>query len=113
MKLIDDITSDAYQVHHIVLDDGSVIDFTLRFMPAVERWSYDLTYGSMTIMGGILCNHPNFIRQFRRIVPFGISCTVTDGTEPFMIDDFISGRVKIYVLTESEVLSVESDIIGL
>jgi hypothetical protein len=112
MKLIDNITDQAYQTIHIVMDDSTVIDMNLKYLPAQQRWAYDITYGDKSIKGNILCNHPNLLRQWRRILPFGLACSVADGTEPILIDDFTSGRVQIHLLTGDEIEYVETDILA-
>ena len=112
MILIENLTEDARQIHHITLDDGSTVDITLIYLPAIQRWQFDIIHPQLTCYGRLLSNHPNLLRQWRRIIPFGLACIVTDGTEPFDINDFIYGRVELYILTADEVSAVETDIIG-
>jgi hypothetical protein len=112
MKTISNITSDPKQTLHLVLDDASVVDFTLIYRGAIQRWSYDITYGTREIKGGIVCNHPNFLRKWRKVLPFGIACSVVDGTEPISQDDFSEGRAVIYLLNQDDITYVEDSIIG-
>jgi len=51
---------------------------------------------------------PNILRNYKNILPFGISIITEDGSEPFLIDDFSTGRVGFFVLNKEEVESFES-----
>ena len=55
-----------------------------------------------------LLRGPNVFRQYRNTFGFGITIATTDSGEPCMINDFSSGRVIMYLLTEEECDSVES-----
>lgn len=108
MRIIESLTDDALQQHSIVLDDNSLVTLTLRYLPAVQRWSVDIVHDSLTVYGLFLSNHPNIIRQYKNNAIFGIAITVTDGTDPILQDDFISGRASLYVLNRADVLELES-----
>ena len=111
MNQINNLSNDAYQVTHIKLDDGSIVDMTLRYIPSTQQWLYDINHSLLTVTGRLLCNHLNVLRSFKNVIPFGVACSVTDGTEPLLQDDFINGRVNIYILNAQDVQSIES-IIG-
>ena len=53
------------------------------------------------------------MNQFENIIPFGIGIIVTDGGEPFLINDFSSGRVQMAILTPAEVDQVNDYYQGL
>lgn len=112
MIKIDNLGSEALQNVRISLDDLSVVELTMRFLPATQKWSYDLVYGEFISKGNILCTHANILRRFRKNLPFGLACLTSDGTEPFMIDDFVTGRVSLYILNADDVDYVEESIIG-
>lgn len=111
MIKIDNLGPEARQSLGVVLDDLSVVNLEFTFLPAIQKWSYDLSYGSFSSKGNILCTHANIIRRYRKNLPFGIACVTADGTEPFMVDDFVSGRVSLYVLNADDVAYVEESII--
>ena len=67
MQLIDNLDDSANQTTHIVLPDNSVIDLSLQYMPAIQRWKYDLIYNDFQLYGKVLCSHPNLLRQFRNV----------------------------------------------
>ena len=112
MKLIDTITSDASQIIKVPLENGNVVTIALVYRPTVELWSMDITYGTREIQGLTLCVHPNILRQWRRVMPFGIAIVSTDGIDPVYQDDFSEGRVSLYVLETEDVTYVEDAVIG-
>jgi hypothetical protein len=85
----------------VLLQDGSAVQLTLRYRPAVQRWSMDVAWKTLLIRNIMMATHPNILRPWRNAIPFGICIATDDGTDPFMITDFEQERVKIYVLDDS------------
>lgn len=109
MYKIEDITSDAYQKHTLVLSDGTSFSITLYYMPMQYGWFIkEFIYGTFTLNGLRICNNPNMLYQFKNKVPFGLACFSKDNREPMLIDDFSSGNSVLYVLTSEEVTYYES-----
>jgi hypothetical protein len=111
MNLISAITNDANQSMRIVLDDGSKVDFSLSYKSGQQGWFFSITYAGFSIKNRRMVNSPNLLRNFKNILPFGLACTVSDNLEPIYQDDFSSQRVLLYVLNESDLVTVESTII--
>ena len=111
-RLIDNLTNFADQLATIQLADGTTFDLELMFHGATQRWVANVTYGDASIMGIGVCCHPNLLRQWMNVLPFGLACTTQDLTDPFDISDFSTGRVLLYVLDPSDVAEVEASIIG-
>lgn len=104
MLEIQAITSDPYQQHTIVLDDGTLVGFTLRFVPLQETWVFDnITYGDFILNGLRCCNAPNLLYQWHNILPFGIGCFSAANREPSLQEDFQSKNSKLYILTQAEI----------
>lgn len=112
MRTITEINNDSKQQLTFVTEDDYSFDFYIEFKPTQNGWFFDIEYGDFISYGNRLCNSPNILRQFKNILPFGIACTVNDGGEPYFIDDFASERVQIHLLTASEVLEMESDVLS-
>lgn len=110
MTQIDNLSNDADQVTTVILDDGSKVTITLLYLPAIQRWSLDVTYGNFTVLGLNLCIHANILRGWRNLIPFGIMCSTIDGADPIYIDDFSSGRASLFVLNSDDVLDIESTV---
>lgn len=112
MRLIQTVSAQPRQSISISLEDGSVAEVRLTFLPAIQRWAIGVTWGDFELGQAILCLSPNLLRSWRRIIPFGISCTAADGLDPVQQDDFDSGRVELHVLTAADVDFVEDEVVG-
>ena len=110
MTQIDNLTSFADQDTILFLADGSSVPLNLTFHAASERWVASISYGAININGIGVCAHPNLLRQWKNVLPFGISCVTADMTDPFDINDFSTGRVLLYLLNSEDVLQVESQV---
>ncbi len=110
MNLIDTLSDDGTQLVRVLLDDGSTVQLTLVYRAATQRWSVDVLWGSFAANGLGVEVSPNFMRQWRDLVPFGLACLSTDGGDPVYVDDFTTGRCQLYVLDSDDVAAVEADI---
>ena len=82
----------------------------MYFLARQEAWFFDFTYKDLTVNCSKVVLTPNALRQFRKIIPFGIAFATEGFVEPFQITDFSSGRVKMYVLNSDEVKEIEQEI---
>lgn len=112
MRLINEITNEPRQNHKLILDDGTVIDLSLRYVSNQQGWFYSIVYGSFELNNRRIVTSPNMLRQFQKFLSFGFAVTTTDGGEPVFINDFQNGRAKFYLLNSDDVLSVEEDILS-
>lgn len=108
MQLIDRLTDDAIQQYNLLGDAGQQISFTLRFMPSQDRWLFDISYLDFVLNGVALTVALNALREFKNIINFGLAVSSTDGYEPQFLEDFLNGRIKIYLLNQIEVNSIEA-----
>lgn len=112
MKQIVSLTDSPRQQFQIPIDTGDYIDFYLYYYVTQYSWFFDFTYNNYTSKGNRVVLTPNALRNLKNIIPFGIAFMADGKVEPFSITDFSSGRVKMYVLTQSEVQEIESNIYG-
>lgn len=113
MQEITSITSSPKQKMTLILENNETVDFKLYYLGRQESWFYDFTYNNLTVNCSRVTLTPNALRQFKHIIPFGIGFSSDDFVEPFSIDDFVSGRVKMHVLNSDEVKQVETEIFNL
>lgn len=113
MQQIDTISTSPDQRMSLVLDNNETVDFRLYFVAMQQSWFYDFTYKNRTVNGSKVVLTPNSLRQFRRILPFGIAFLSDGDITPFQIDDFSSGRVKMYLLNSADVKQIEREIYNL
>lgn len=110
MKIIETITDYPNQRHQLVLENGESADFHLYFCGRQMSWYYDITYNELTINCNKVVLCPNSLRQFKNIIPFGITFFTDGYVEPFKLDDFSSGRIKMAILDSDEVQQIEEEV---
>lgn len=91
---------------------GGDITVTLNYRPRVQGWFIDIAFKSFALNGYKITRGPNILGKFRNVIPFGLGVTVADNYEPFLINDFESGRVSLFLLTTAEVAEVVTLIAG-
>lgn len=107
MILLKQITSKAYQNLSITTDEGFTFNFILKFLPTQNCWVCDIKYNDFEATNLFLNLNLNCIRRFKKLLPFGIMCLTDFRGDPQNIDDFSSGRAKLYILSAAEVLEQE------
>lgn len=107
MNYLNKIDAKAYQRFFLTGNVGQRITLTLRYMPTQEAWFMDVEYEDFKLNGIKVTNSPNILRKYRNKIPFGFLCIVSDGLEPFFIDDFVNRRVDLYLLNAEDVITVE------
>lgn len=108
MKLILGITDRPKQQSTILLDDGSAIVLSLRYAANQMGWFYDLTWGDFILNGMRLVASPNFLRQFRNQIPFGMALFTDNGLEPIDQDCFPAETASLYLLQGDDLTATES-----
>ncbi len=113
-SLINNLTNFADQVTTLQLPDGSEAALELIYNGATERWTMNVTYApaNFAVNGVGLCCSPNMLRQWQNILPFGIACVTADQTDPVDVNDFYTGRVALYLLTQADIASINMTIYG-
>ena len=109
MQLIQTLTNDVKQKHTIILPDNTSFILQLEYKEVVRGWFYGITYQNYVLPNAIdrrLITFFNILHQYKNILPFGIAVSTDDYSEPIFLNDFISGRVVIEVLTSDEVKTI-------
>lgn len=108
MIRIPKITEDSSQSFNLRGEKGEAIGFSLRYLPRIRTWVFDIINGTFTLTGAALVNSPNVLRNYRNNLTFGLLCTSTDGLDPAYLDDFINGRVNLFLLNQADIAAVEA-----
>jgi hypothetical protein len=107
MKQITELTNDYKQTLFPTLENNSTFELNLYYSMQQEQWFCDITFEALVIKGLKLVLSSNLLGQWKNILPFGLLCTSTDpiGKEidPFLLNDFISQRCQLYILTSDEI----------
>ena len=109
MQIITSLTNYPNQMHRLVLENNETADFHLYYSARMQSWYFDITYKNWTINGVKIVLSPNILRQFRKVIPFGLSFMTNSYVEPFEVECFTSGRVEMGILNAEEVKQVEAD----
>lgn len=115
MFSIQQVTNDPKQKQVLLLDDGTSLSLTIRFVPLQLGWFIDnLTYTAtgFELNGMRVTNQPNMLRQFKNQIPFGLACFSRSDREPSQQNDFSSGASKLYILSAAEVQAYEDFLSG-
>lgn len=110
MQLINGLTSNPKQQIPVILADGTTLNIGLAFFSMQSGWfftSLNWNNGQWVENGRRVVSHPNMLRQYRNIIPFGLACFTTGNREPTQQQDFSSGASALYILSASEVLDFE------
>jgi hypothetical protein len=107
MKQITGLSANAKQKFKVQIDGGDIAIFNFYYLQSQIGWFFDITYGNFKSTGLRLVNSPNVLSPYFNMLRFGLMVEVPDGAEPYFLDDFISGRVNLYITSEIEVKQIE------
>lgn len=110
MQQITSITSVPKQRMQIVLDNNENFIFELYYSTRTQSWYFAFEYKDIQVSCLKVVLTPNALRQFKKLIPFGIAFTSSGNIEPFKQDDFLSGRINIFILNEEEVKQIEQEV---
>jgi len=102
MRRITGIYSIPSQSLQLRSEIGEQIHLTLNYRPAIQKWYLDLEYLTFKLCGYRICNGPNILQKYFYSLKWGMFVEISDNFEPFLINDFESGRVNLYILSEEE-----------
>ena len=84
---VNNLTAAGVQTSAVLLADGTTVTLTFRYRPAIQRWTVDVSYQGFVANGVGLSTHPNLLRDWREVIPFGLQVATADGTDPFLASD--------------------------
>lgn len=113
MRILDIFSDNFSQEYTITTEDNQVFTFSVEYLEGQQSWFYSLAYNNFQLNNQRLVLDPNFLRRFKAYLPFGIACLApADQVDPFLLNDLISGRIQLLLLTEAEVKVAEKTIYG-
>lgn len=115
MNSITGLTTQAAQNSFLQLEDGSRAQLALFYRPQQLGWFFDLTWPGnerlpvpFASYGNRLVASPNILRQYRKLIPFGLMLYTIDNLEPMGRTCFVDGTADLILLNEADVLEIES-----
>lgn len=109
MYQITSLSADAKQQITMILDDESRVTFNFEYKSNQMGWFFGFQYGNYNYQNIRLTTAYNLLRAYRNYLPFGLRVDTVDLGEPTDITDFVSGYASVYVLTKSDVQTVEGN----
>ncbi len=97
-KIIEDLDDSAKQDFKLNLEDGNTLECSIVFMPTQNNWFLTFTYKDRVVNNIRITNSPNFIRELKNLVPFGLGCSASNKFDPCAQDDFLTQRCKLFLL---------------
>ena len=113
MQEITSLTSSPKQNHTLVLENNETAELKLYYSVRQQSWYFDIEYKNIKATCLKVVITPNALRQFKRLIPFGIAFISLGDVEPYDLEDFSSGRVQMYLLNADEVKQIEADVFNI
>lgn len=110
MLLINEFTDNPIQSCSFPLETRESVDFRMYYLATQQGWYFDIKYQNFECNGNRLVLGANILRCFKNRIPFGLMVMADRGIEPYKLDDFTTGRVKVYVLSADEVKQIENTV---
>lgn len=70
----------------------------INYNTSRQGWFLDLVSDNIKIYGIKMTSVPNILRQWKDLLGFGISVICENNSEPFFLEDFNTGRAKLFLL---------------
>lgn len=97
-KIIEGLDDSAKQDFKLTLEDGVTLECSLVFMPTQNNWFLTFKYKDRSVNNIRITNSPNFIRELKNLVPFGLGCSANNKIDPCSQDDFLTQRCRLFLL---------------
>lgn len=112
IRVLNTLTDNAYQSVSFVTNKGEEVTLTFRYIPSQQTWFVDVASISLTIYGLALATFVNLLDPYHNNISWGLYVWSKDGFDPYRIDDFSSGRIRIAVFEDLENAIIEEFLNG-
>lgn len=102
IRVLTALNENACQSLSFVTSEGEEVSLTFRFVPSQETWYVDIDSGSLTIHGLALQAFVNILDPYHNQITWGLYVWSQDGFDPWMVDDFFTGRIKVAIIEDFE-----------
>lgn len=102
IRVLSTLNDNAYQTVSFDTKKGERVKLTFRFIPSQETWIFDVESPSLTVYGLALSAFVNLLDPYHNIISWGLYVWSKDGFDPWRIDDFATGRIRVAVLEDLE-----------
>ena len=74
----------------------------INYNSSRQGWFLDLVSENFSIYGLRITSVPNILRQWQKKLGFGIGVLCENNSEPFFLEDFNTGRAKLYLIEPAD-----------
>lgn len=107
IRILTTLNENAYQTISFVTAEGEDVSLTFRYIPSQETWFVDVDSDSLTIHGLALQAFVNLLDPYHNLISWGLYVWSKDGFDPWLIDDFSTGRIRVAVIEDFEYAIIE------
>lgn len=112
IRILSNLNDNAYQTISFITKEGEKVTLTFRFIPSQENWIMDVESESLTIRGLTLCSFVNLLDPYHNNITWGMYVWSEDGFDPWRIDDFATGRIRVAITEDLENAVIEEFLNG-
>lgn len=112
IRVISTLSDNAYQTVSFVTNKGENVSLTFRYIPSQQTWFFDVVSDSLTVYGLALATFVNLLDPYHNNISWGLYVWSKDGFDPYRIDDFATGRIRIAVIEDLENAVIEEFLNG-
>lgn len=105
MQEILNIGSEAYQKHILIFEE-SEIELRLRYFSVTQLWFFDVSYKDFEHNGIKLSLGTLHMRSKNMPFDFVLADNSGSGIDPFRQNDFIDGRISMYLVDADEMADI-------
>lgn len=102
IRVLSTLNESAYQTTSFITKEGEKVKLTFRFLPGQESWIFDVESDSLTVYGLTLSAFANLLDPYHNNITWGMYVWSKDGFDPWRIDDFSTGRIRVAVTEDLE-----------
>lgn len=107
MRQILALSKSYKQKFNIQIPGYSNLLIYMEYKPLQHGWFMDLLWQDFSCSNERISNHPNLLRQFQNILPFGLLCSSYDETDPLFVDSWVTTHT-LWVLDQSDFSNVDA-----
>lgn len=112
IRILSTLNDNAYQSVSFVTKEEETVKLTFRFIPSQESWIFDVESNSLTIYGLTLSAFVNLLDPYHNNITWGMYVWSKDGFDPWRIDDFSTGRIRVAIIEDLENAVIEEFLNG-
>lgn len=102
VRVLSTLNDNAYQSVSFDTNAGERVKLIFRYIPSQETWFFDVESDSLTVRGLALTAFVNLLDAYQNKITWGLYVWTQDGYDPWRIDDFVTGRIRVAIIEDLE-----------